>query len=360
MKIFYDYQIFYWQRYGGISTYFCNLINNLKKLDNQIKIISPIYTNQLVEEFNLNKEIYGYKIPKIPRFSRKFLKYLNDIFFEYYSYRNNADIIHHTYYEKILDFRKKKNVLTVYDLIHEKSLKSHTQDFFRAKAKAIARADHIICISKNTQNDLLEFYKVKKEKTSVIYLASSYGEKFSKKKDKGSFVLYVGDRKGYKNFNNFIQAISISSKILNNVKIVCFGGGKFSKDEINYFNNLGFKENMVLYYEGKSSELEKLYLNAAILVYPSKYEGFGLPILEAMSLGCPVACSNTSSLVEVAGNSAKYFDPENIENIKDSIEHVLFSESNQNNLIQEGFKQNKKFSWSLCSKETMLTYKNVS
>ena len=359
MKIFYDYQIFYWQRYGGISTYFCNLIENLKFLNNDLKIISPVYINELIGGHNLNNQIHGNKITKIPRYSRKFLRYLNDIYFEYYCFKNKADIIHHTYYEKIFDFGKKKNILTVYDLIHEKSLKNNTKDYFSAKANAIAKADHIICISENTQRDLIEFYKVEKEKTSVVYLASSYNSQPLKKKDTTQFILYVGDRRGYKNFNNFIYAISLSSQLKNKIKVVCFGGGNFSKDEMVKFKDLGFKEKMILYYDGKNSELEKLYLNAALLVYPSKYEGFGLPILEAMSLGCPVACSNTSSLVEVGGNSVKYFDPENIENIKDSIEFVLLSESNQKKLIQKGIVQNMKFSWSLCSKETMLIYKNV-
>ena len=148
-----------------------------------------------------------------------------------------------------------------------------------------------------------------------------------KKKDTTQFILYVGDRRGYKNFNNFIYAISLSSQLKNKIKVICFGGGNFSKDEMVKFKDLGFKEKMILYYDGKNSELEKLYLNAALLVYPSKYEGFGMPIIEAQKVGRVIITSRKSSIPEVAGKGGHFVDPEDIVQIKEGFLKLINNDS---------------------------------
>ena len=110
---------------------------------------------------------------------------------------------------------------------------------------------------------------------------------------------------------------------------------------------------------GDDNLLKDLYLNSTALIYPSLYEGFGLPIIEAMSLGCPVACSNTSSMTEVGGDAVNYFNPNDIDNMTSSIEEVVFSTEKRNILIEKGFLQNKKFSWNRCAIETLKAYNSV-
>jgi len=122
---------------------------------------------------------------------------------------------------------------------------------------------------------------------------------------------------------------------------------------------MGFKEEKIVYISGNSKVLENLYLRATALVYPSLYEGFGIPIIEAMSLGCPVICSKTSSMHEISSNAAKYFDPNNLEDIRDSIENVVMSKELQNKMRTSGFQQNSNFSWKKCAEETVKVYKNV-
>jgi len=365
MKVFFDYQIFFWQSYGGISTYYSNLINNLLKINVDAKIISPLYINKSIQDFNLDKITFGLKIHHIPRFTYRIIKILNECVFELYASMQEFDLIHSTYYKKILNFNKKKKILTVYDLIHEKFLYTKNKKLFLLKKKAIDQADHIICISKNTQIDLINYYGIEKEKTSVIYLASSFEHDINKDKDKekdkdrDSFILYVGERARYKNFINFIKAFASSKKLLNKIKIVCFGDRPFSKEEIGLFKLMGFKEEKIVYISGNSKVLENLYLRATALVYPSLYEGFGIPIIEAMSLGCPVICSKTSSMHEISSNAAKYFDPNNLEDIRDSIENVVMSKELQNKMRTSGFQQNSNFSWKKCAEETVKVYKNV-
>ena len=133
------------------------------------------YINEIVEK----KNIIGKKITKIPRYSTKILTRWNDLFFEFQSRKLKPDIIHYTYYDKIYNFNNIKKILTVYDLIHEKFY-----NFRNMKKKSINLCDKIICISKNTQNELLNYYNLDIEKTSVVYLANHFSSEKNYVKDK--------------------------------------------------------------------------------------------------------------------------------------------------------------------------------
>ncbi len=360
MRIAFDYQIFFLQKYGGISTYFYNLAKNLHVLSNDVKIITPFYINELICDNSLLDIVIGSKIKNIPKYSNKFLRFLNNALFEYYVKKINPQIIHFTYYNKIFNLNKKKKILTVYDLIHEKFFLNIYKNNYFPKKKALEEADHIICISENTRQDLLDIYKINPKKTSVIYLASSFSYDQAKvEKKQVSSILYVGDRGRYKNFYNFIKSISNSKLLKNKIKINCFGSTPFSKQELSFFLDEGFHLEFINHIIGDNNILKNLYLNSSVLVYPSLYEGFGLPILEAMSLGCPVLCSNTSSMKEIGGNSVKYLDPKNIDNMTNAIEQIISSKEERELLIKRGFEQNKLFSWQKCAKETLAVYNHV-
>jgi len=356
MKILYDYQIFLLQKYGGISSYYCNLFNRLIEQKHNSEIVAPIHISEVLKELKNQNTIVGKKIDKIPRFTTKIITRVNDLFFEYYVQKFKPQVIHYTYYNKIFNFNNVKKIITIYDLIHEKFYNKNN-----IKKKSLNSADHIICISKNTQNELIDYYKINKNKTSVVYLASKFSynksELIHKKSD--PYLLFVGDRFGYKNFDNFIKSISRSRLLKNKIKIICFGIFPFTKQELELLKKEQIDLENIIFMTGNDELLKKLYLNSIALVYPSLYEGFGLPIIEAMSLGCPVACSNTSSMKEVGGNAANYFNPNDIENITKSIEEVVFSTEKRNMLIKRGFLQNKKFSWNRCVAETLEIYSSV-
>ena len=172
-----------------------------------------------------------------------------------------------------------------------------------------------------------------------------------------NYILFVGKRIGYKNFVNFLKAYSISNELRKNFTIKCFGGGKFRKDEIKMINELAININEIENIQGDDLKLSKLYQNARALVYPSKYEGFGLPILEAMEHNCPVICSNTSSLPEV--ESVVYFDPEDIDEMSHKISETLMSDDKIKILKIKGKKRVKNFTWFNCAKETNKLYKSL-
>ena len=363
MKIFFDNKIFINQIHGGPSVYFINLIKNLKDLDCEVKLSSKLHLNEYLDQ---NKKKIVDECFKIP-FNKSLVKvnYIKNLLHSY-NYKShikkikffNPDVIHTTYYNKyFLESKKSQKVLTVFDLIVEKFPELYKiNKNYLPKKEILNQSDKIICISENTKKDLINFYNIDEKKINVIYLGYPSKKKLIKIMN-DPYILFVGTRWKYKNFFNFIKAFSQNKKIKNNFKIICFGGGNFSKDEKINLVKLGLDENKITHIEGDETLLHSYYKSASVFIYPSLYEGFGLPILESFLYECPVVCSKTSSLPEVAGSGAMYFDPQNIESISYALETVLYSVEKQKKLIKEGTNQLKKFSWKKTSQKTLDFYK---
>ena len=179
-------------------------------------------------------------------------------------------------------------------------------------------------------------------------------------KDYGKpFLLFVGSRGRYKNFNYFAEAFSRSEKLYKDFNIICFGGGEFSEDEISLFKRLKIVNSVFKEKNNDDQTLFTLYKKAKCLVYPSTHEGLGLPPIEAMSLGCPTITSNHVAIMEGVGNASAIFDPNNILQIKQVLEKYLYSEDKLKKLIDLGLLQSQKFSWDKCVQETLEVYKKV-
>ena len=362
MKVVYDYSIFWLQRYGGITRYFSNLIFNLEKNQNiNCQIISPFYKNNYIKNELKKSNIFGLHIKKpIPKTSF-LLKGFNSFFFKHFSNNFKPNLIHSTYYNKNI-IKKKPIILTVYDLIHENiSLKEN--NLILPKKDAIKLADHIICISSNTKKDLLDFYNVDETKVSVIHLGSDHLDfklENLKKNTEKPYILYVGSRHKYKNFNFFLESISKSNKIQKDFSIVLFGGGKLNDHELKSIKNLKLELNNFNVIEGDDNVLFSLYKNSRIFIFPSIIEGFGLPLLEAMACECPVLCSNNNTFMEIAGDSVEYFDPFDVESLKNKMEDTLYSDSRLKTLKKLGKIKSKEYSWEKCAKETFKIYSQMN
>lgn len=269
------------------------------------------------------------------------------------------DIVHETYYLRAASgVRGAPLVLTVYDMIHE--LFSSGDPTSAMKRQAVARADHIICISRSTQRDLVSLFGVDERKTSVTLLGVDPplpGDGNGVRSER-PFLLFVGGRAGYKNFEGFLKAVAASSLLRREMDIVAFGGGAFTPGEMQAIDALGFS-GQVTYASGDDRLLGDYYRRAAALVYPSLYEGFGLPPLEAMSYDCAVLCSNTSSLPEVVGDAAELFDPKDEMAIANAIEKVVASPSRRDELLEKGRERVREFTWRKCARETLAVYKSV-
>jgi glycosyltransferase involved in cell wall biosynthesis len=141
-------------------------------------------------------------------------------------------------------------------------------------------------------------------------------------------------------------------------RLICFGGGPFQPAEIDAMKNLGV-EGRVEVVEGSDRLLANLYAFASVLVYPSLYEGFGIPPLEAMHYGCPVVVSNASSLPEVVGEAGRYFDPHFEEDLLKAMEDVLYDSGVRTAIIEAGHRREAQFSWERCVRETCEVYRGV-
>ncbi|WP_421659079.1 glycosyltransferase family 4 protein [Leptothermofonsia sp. ETS-13] len=363
MKLTYDYQIFSLQRYGGVSRYIYELAGRIA-LRNEFEVSVPafLYINQYLKNSN-SRYCLGVSIPPIPK-TRKIRLTINHLLSKAYFQYQIPDIVHETYYsfERSAP-QKSKIVLTVHDLIHEKFnyLFPKIDKTVWMKEKAIHRADRIICVSENTRRDLLEYYDVAPEKVSVIYLASSLipESKINRKNLSTPYILYVGERKGYKNFSRLLEAFALSKELSSELNLICFGSLPFSKEELSLLHKLGLNPERVRHVSGDEETLASWYAGAAVFVYPSLYEGFGIPPLEAMACECPVVCSRTSSIPEVVGSAAEFFDPYQPESIADALLKVLNSSDKTKDLIRLGREQVKRFSWEKCVEETCLVYQSL-
>ena len=362
MKIAYDPQIFGWQRFGGISRYFFELTSRLAEMNRQeVKIFCPIYVNEFLEITNKQLTSGSIKLGTFP-FSGRILRLVNEKLDTFGVKKFKPDLLHETYYSKKPIFPSiKKRIVTIHDMIHEKFPENFSKyDPTRSeKAASVARADHIICVSESTKKDLIEILNVKSEKISVIHLATSLvvPEPIAIRVNYNSkpFLLYVGNRGGHKNFDGLLLAYA-DSAFNNEYSIICFGGGGFSAKEIERARGLGIKSENLIHMFGNDQLLVSLYSAATLFIYPSMYEGFGIPLLEAMALGCPVATSAVSSIPEVAGNAAIYFDPNDPDSMRRSIEEVLANPKRLEEFGARGVERAKSFSWEKCANQTLDAY----
>ena len=354
MKIIYDHKIFWNQKFGGISRYFVNLIKKLNNEKNiECKVISPFYRNNYLNEIE-KKYVFGrYILSPLPNTSI-FLKKTNEIFFQHFVNFFKPDIVHTTYYNHNIN-TKKPIVLTVYDLIHEQISRDKNKPLL-PKKKAIEKANHIICISEKTRSDLIDFYNYPIKQTSVIYLGSDHLKNIEPnnvdlKLDDKKYILFIGSKEKYKNFNFLVDSLS---KIKNqNLMLVCFGGKEINIDK-NSKNLFNFEIKQIF---GNDSLLKKLLKNALCVVNPSKYEGFSLPNLEAMAIGCPLICSDIPVFREICKDSVIYFDLKDSSTLTDCINKILNDEVFKAQLIQKGKERASMFLWDKCSNQTMEIYK---
>ncbi len=367
-NIVFDSQIFSLQQFGGISRYVCALAEKLSVTPGvDAQILAPLYVNQYLRELkdrrpDLVRGVYLHPIPKLGQL----VSSVSNLLFSRAANDAQTDIVHETYYSGAPTYRgKAARVLTVYDLIHEKFPQSFLpgDQIAKNRALAIERADHIICISESTRRDLVEIYHVPDVKVSVTYLGYdalfASGLVASDLVGPKPYLLYVGSRHGYKNFDGVVEAFAASSVLRANTRIVCFGGGALTGAERALLVRHQLSADEVVQIGGSDERLAALYEGASAFVYPSKYEGFGIPPLEAMSLGCPVICSNTSSIPEVVGSAGEYFDPSDVQSIRRALERVLESKSRRAELIDLGNARVSLFSWDRCAAETLDIYRKL-
>ena len=364
MKIAIDYQSFTMQSYGGISRYYTKLADNLFKEEQDVRIFAGIHRNNYVSDLP-KKILSGAKIDCYPKRTAPFFNVFNHTYSQIKSTLFNPDIIHESYYSSLPLLKSDSiRVTTAYDMIHELfKYEFHPNDKTTLNKKVtFDRVDHILSISQSTKKDMIEILGIDESKISVVHLGVDLERFDNINKERvitEQYIIYVGAREGYKNFSSLVKACANSTLIKNKIKIIAFGGGKFTKKETCLIHDLGFKENEVIQIGGSDEDLINLYSNALCFVYPSIYEGFGLPPLEAMASGCPVVSSNTSSMPEVVRDAGIYFDPLDIDSLRSAVEMLIDNESLREKLIQKGYKNADSFTWKKCANKTLSIYRDL-
>lgn len=234
---------------------------------------------------------------------------------------------------------------------------------------SIKKAKKIITISNSSKNDIIKTYGVKANKIAVIYpgirkisvneRVLNMNELNKKFGIEGDYILFVGTLQPRKNISKLIEAFSKLKK--QNLKLVIVGKkGWLYEDILNAPAKFGISEKVKFLDFVNDEDLPSLYKNALCFVLPSLYEGFGLPVLEAMQYGCPVLTSNVSSLPEAGGDGAIYFDPQNADDIAQKIEEVISNKNLREEMVKKGYNQVKKFSWKKTAKETLKVLEEVT
>ncbi len=366
MNVLFDHQVFSFQEYGGISRYYSSLL----KIFSQSTIIQPDliikYSNNsyLQEVGNYNQKTFF----RNHRFKgrNEIIRLLNQLYFrKEYTKRTPPDIFHPTYYHQyfLREIGNVPFVLTIYDMSHEIYPDSfHQFDFTIKNKKALAlKATRIIAISEHTKRDIVKILGVAESIIDVIPLSGNiildpfYVSPFSIPE---KFILYVGARNTYKNFLFFIRSLKNILRDSNDLFVICAGGRSFSLQERKEIEQLGLTKR-IYQMDVDDKLLALLYSKTKAFVYPSLYEGFGIPVVEAFMCGAPVVLSNKSSLPEVGANAAFYFDPENKENFESVVRNVIQNPNVAKEMVLKGFERVKMFSWNNTAEKTIETYKKV-
>lgn len=295
----------------------------------------------------------------------------------------NADLVHYPYFEpfflSIPFTQKQRLVITVHDLTplvfpnqFKKGLRGKIK--WEIQKKLLSRADAIITDSNSSKKDIINFAKVDSSKIHVIYLAAGEEfkqiqtdlvEKMKKKYDlPEKFVLYVGDVTWNKNLPNLIKAVEKTGFALVMVGKTLIDknfdkSNPWNKDLVEVQSMISNNKKIKVLGYVSTDDLVALYNAAQVFVMPSIYEGFGLPVLEAMSCGCPVVTSKKGSLPEVAGDAAIYVNPDSIDEIAEEVGKLLKNDELRGKLSNKGLEQAKKFSWEKTARETVDVYKKV-
>jgi len=359
LKIMYDYQMFVLQRFGGISRYIADLIAAYRETHN-------VYTPLLWSRNFYMEKLTGAQSSRfaMKKWSRLIVIPVNILYSIYKLMVIRPDILHLSYYNSYLvPFLPKRTnlVVTAHDMIHEiyPDLFSKFDLTTAHKRRVFNRADAIIAISKNTKNDLVKYFDVAPEKISVIY----HGSPLAKTNEKTDFTkhdnyfLFVGQRDKYKNFETLVDGLA-PIMIQEKMNLLCIGGKPFSDKELYKFKALGI-EGMVKKETLNDEGLQKAYTQAFCMVYPSAYEGFGIPILEAWSCGCPVVLSRAACFQEIAGDAAIYFETFDAQNLRKKAESLLYDNDLRTRLIKRGYESVKNFTVKKMATQTFSLYNQL-
>jgi glycosyltransferase involved in cell wall biosynthesis len=367
MRILYDHQVFSLQDAGGASRYHYQLIRNLQtSTDVDVELLMGL--NASVMPFAGLERDRTRIFALATRIKPGTARYVaNELLSSVVApVRGKFDIYHPTLYRALPWVRRRRVVVTHHDCIHERfpQLFPNAASIMNTKRKLFAQADAILCVSASSQSDLLHFYPVAEKKTHVVLHGFSPLPPPDEEQAAGApqevspYLLYVGSRASYKNFHLLLEAFSRSG-LAGDFHLLAAGGGEWTAEEQARITALRLSAHIKLIPKAGEATLARAYRDAALFVYPSLYEGFGFPPLEAMSLGCPVLVNHTSSLPEICGDAAFYFDSAGPEELARVLVATLADSAGLDAKRRLGGEQIRLYDWGRSARNTLSVYREV-
>lgn len=359
---------------GGLGRYVEQLVTELQKVDKKNRYLLFLKKENFetckITNKNFEKrlaDVHWYSVKEQLRMPR-----LVD--------RENLDLMHYPHWN-IPVLAKTPFVVTIHDLIlleEPSSAKATQLDPIRYRFKyagyrfvldrAVHRSKHVIAVSQYTKGSILKHFShfsIPSDKVSVIHegvTVARHAASGSPRAVPGSYFLYVGNAYPHKNLEALIHAFSFFHKLHPQVKLVLVGKPdlfwKWLEKELEEIQIP--KESVIFWGYASEEELDALYQNATLYIFPSRHEGFGLPPLEAMARGVPVAASRATAMPEILGDAALYFEPDDIEAMVQVMEQALTDEALRKKMTERGHQQIKKYSWKQMAIKTMKVYKQYA
>jgi len=360
VRVALDEQIFTIQEYGGISRLFFELARQFERHPELgvevLPLASEIINRYVLEDRFLAEKLQAHQAQGKYRALAKYLVRRNR--------RADAEIVHNTFYlpHGLLGYSGSRRVVTVHDMIPEMLPKTRRRlDMLTLKRKYIRDADHIICVSAATRGDLLRIYPDTKAPISIVHhgvdpIFTPGVPRWSDLPEK--YILFVGNRGQYKDAQVLLKAFAQFTLEFPETTLLFVGGGSFSANEKSLMHSLNIASK-VRHRVLPDAEMSSAYGNALFTVFPSRFEGFGLPALESMASGTPTILANATSLPEVGGEAAAYFTPGDSKELSQVLVGLASDPVLRAQLSERGIAQAAKFSWERCAKETANVYQQT-
>lgn len=358
MLVAMDEQIFAIQPYGGISRMFVELAQQFGSgavADLELMPLhAPIVNRYILDDPSLSRRLHAQ--PARNQWTA-LARYFSRV-----RVKTAADIVHNTFYlpHGLTPIGGAKRIVTVHDMIPE--LMPHTRrrlDWLTMKRRYVDSADHIICVSEATKQDLIKVFGLTKAPISVVH--HGVDPRFHPGVPRADFLperylVFVGHRNQYKDADVLFRAFARVSAQVDDLQLLCVGGNGLSTQEVERLKELGIRDRVSQRYLSDDL-MASAYAHAELFVFPSHFEGFGLPALEAMACGTPAVLARATSLPEVGGDAAAYFEPGDDRELAETILRLLDDAGAREDLRSRGLDRAREFTWTRAAERTAAAYR---
>jgi len=365
MRVLYDHQVFSLQNAGGGSRYYYQLaryLSNVPDVSTNLLLCSNDTVYPFTQLASANVRVISFGNTLLPGGQR----YVANEFLAscIVPFLGKMDVYHPTHHRVMPLVRACRIVATHHDCTHERFPHGfrYLDKVLRAKKLLYDRADVIICVSEASRKDLLNFYAVEEAKTRVIYHGVSSLSRCQEAAERlrarlrRDYVLFVGRRGLYKNFAGLLKAFH-ETRLSDSFDLLAVGGGPLTSAESALIASLNLSESVINIPMASDEILAESYAGAKVFVYPSLWEGFGFPPLEAMSFGCPVVATNASSIPEVCQDAPFYFEADDPDSFNRALLKAIDDEEARWRASARGREVAAQYRWEKCGEETLALYR---